>query len=71
LRPVFHLIANGDLVAGAQETGQVCFGGVVRHAAHGNLLAALAVARSERDLQFARRDHCILKEKFVEIAQTE
>ena len=42
---------------------------MVRNAAHGNGLALFAIARSERDLQFARSDHRIFVKKFVEIAQ--
>ena len=33
------------------------------------LLAALAIARSQRDLQFPSRDDSILEKEFIEIAQ--
>src|SRR6266566_1130897 len=66
---LFHLIANRDLEAGANQARDVAFGGVVRNAAHGNRLALFAVARRERNLQLARRDDRVFVEKFVEIAQ--
>src|SRR6266480_844786 len=52
----FHLIADRDLEAGANQARDVAFGGVVRNATHGNRLALLAVARGESDLKLARGD---------------
>src|ERR1700731_779913 len=64
----FHLIADRDLEAGANQARDVAFGGVIRNAAHRNRLALFAVARGESDLHLARGDDRIFVEKFVEIA---
>ncbi len=68
---LFHLIADGDFEAGANQARDVAFGSVVRNAAHGNRLALFTVARRERNLKLARRDDGVFVEKFVEIAQAE
>ena len=52
---LFHLVADGDFEAGAEQAREVGLGGVVGHAAHGDGLAALAIAGGQGDLQFARR----------------
>src|SRR5689334_15898807 len=67
---LLHLIANGDLVAGAQEAGDVSFRRVKRDAAHGNGLAALAIAGSEGNLKFLGGNQGVLVEEFIEVAQT-
>ena len=68
---ILHLLANGDLESFANQLGNVVFRGVIGHAAHGDGDAFFLVARSQRDLQFARGDHRIFEEKLVEIAQAE
>src|SRR5260370_27072878 len=68
---LFHLIADGDFEAAANQARDVAFGGVVRNAAHGNRLALFAVARRERNLKLARRDDGVFVKQFVEIAQAE
>ena len=70
-RGLLHLIADSDFVTGAQESGYVVFRGVIRDAAHGHRLIALAIARREGDLQFAGGHDGIFVEQFVEIAQAE
>ena len=67
---LLHLITDGDLVTGAQQPGDVSFGGMKGDAAHGNGLAALAIARGESNLQFLRGHQGVFVEEFVEIAQT-
>src|SRR5260370_34947885 len=67
----FHLHADGDLEARADQARDIAFGGVIRNAAHGNGLALFAVARGERDLQLARGDDRVFVEQFVEIAEAE
>ena len=68
---IFHLLADGDLESFANQFGNVVFRRVIRHAAHGNGGALFFVARGERDLQFARGDHCVFEEQLVEVAQAE
>ena len=41
----------------------------MRHAAHGNRIAAFFVSGGQGDLQFASADDCIFEEQLVEIAQ--
>src|SRR2546427_5140225 len=59
---LFHLIANRDLEAGADQARDVAVGGVIRHTAHGNRLTLFAVARAERDLKLARGDDRVFVE---------
>ncbi len=66
---IFHLIADGDAVALAQQPCEVAFDGVIRHAAHGQL--SFAVARSEGQLQFAAYGDCVVVEELVEVAHAE
>ncbi len=66
---LLHLVADGDLESGADEFGDVAVGGVIRDAAHRNRLALFAIPRGQRDLQFARGEHGVFVEKFVEIAE--
>src|SRR5215472_4106040 len=68
---LFHLVANGDLKAGANQSGEIAFRGVIGNAAHGDGLAFFAIARGERDLEFARSDHGIFVKQLVKIAQSE
>src|SRR5260370_4067496 len=68
---LFHLIADGDFEAGANQARDVAFGGVVRNATHRNRLALFAVARSERDLEVARGYNRVLVKQVVEIHPAE
>src|SRR5262249_11679834 len=43
----YHRIADGDFEAGAQETGYVAVGRVIRNAAHGDRLALFAHSGQE------------------------
>ncbi len=54
---LFHLVANGDLEAGANQSGEIAFCGVIGNAAHGDGLAFFPIAGGEGDLEFARSDH--------------
>jgi len=44
---------------------------VVGHTTHGDVDTLFFVPRSQSDLQFARRQHRIVKKQFVEIAEPE
>ena len=68
---LLHLVADGDFEAGADQAGDVAVGGVIGNAAHGDGLAFFAIAGGERDLQFARGEHGVFVEEFVEIAEAE
>src|SRR6516225_10402060 len=63
---LFHLVANGDLEAGANQSGEIAFRGVIGNAAHGDGLAFFAVAGGEGDLQFARGDHGVFVKQLIE-----
>ena len=63
---IFHLVAEGDLLAGAQELGQVEVDGVVGDAAHRR-----ALPLGERDAEDFRGDDGILEKHLVEVAQAE
>src|ERR1700746_2563623 len=52
-----HLVADGDLEAGANQSGEIAFRGVIGNAAHRDGLAFFPIAGGEGDLQFARSDH--------------
>src|SRR5437879_12906014 len=66
-----HLNADRDFEAGADQTRNVAFGGVVRHATHGNRLALFSVARGESDLEFARYVDRLLAGEFQYLAKQE
>jgi hypothetical protein len=68
---IFHLIADRDAVAAPDELGNVTFGGVVGHPAHGYGHPLFLVAGGQRDLEFARGDHGVFEEEFVEVPQAE
>ena len=68
---LLHLIADGNLVTGAQQPRDVSLGGVIGNAAHGHGLPLFAISRCQRDLQFARRGDRVFVEKFVEVPQPE
>ncbi len=66
---IFHLVADGDAVALAQEAREVAFDGVVGDAAHG--LVAFAVAGREGELELAADDDRVVVEQLVEIPHAE
>src|SRR5262249_27479003 len=66
---VFHLFADGDAEAFAEEAGEVGFDGVVGDAAHGDL--ALAVACGEGELELAAGGDGVVVEELVEVAHAE
>ncbi len=66
---ILHLLADRDLESLADQLGDVAFGRVMGHAAHGDGDAFFLVARGEGDLQFARGQDGVVKEKLVEISQ--
>src|SRR5260370_14802922 len=68
---LLHLVADGDLESGADEARDVAVSGVIGNAAHRNRLALFAIARGQRNLQFARGQQRVFVEEFVEIAEAE
>ena len=68
---LFHLVADGDLEAGAQQPRDVGLRGVKGDAAHGHGLASFAIARGQGDLQFARGHNGVFVEELVEVAEAE
>ncbi len=66
---VLHLFADGDLESPANQLRDIAFGGMVRHAAHGDGDTFFLIARGQRDLQFFRGQDGVVKEKLVEISQ--
>ncbi len=68
---VFRLVADGDAIALLHQARDVAFGGVIRHAAHGDHRALFLVAGSESDFELARRHDRVFEEHLVEIAETE
>ena len=61
---VFHLVANGDLAAGLEQTGDVTGGRVVGNAAHRD-----GAAPGERDVEELGAALGVLEKEFVKIAQ--
>ena len=73
-RGVFHLLADGDLVALLDQPRDVGLRRVERHAAHRRPLGGVfhvAVARRERQLQLLRGEDRVIVEHLIEIAQPE
>ena len=74
-RRVFHLLADGDLVALLDEAGNIALGGMERHAAHGHLVFGRfvlgVVAAGECEIQLPGCNARVLVEHLIEIAQTE
>ncbi len=71
LSRVLHLIANGHLVATGQKFPQIRICRVVGNTAHGRPLLHTAFTPGQGQLQLSRSDQGIIKEEFIEIAQTE
>src|SRR5260370_33743574 len=59
---LLHLVADREFETSTDQTRNIAFGGMIRHATHGNGLALFAVAGSEGNLQLARSDHGIFVE---------
>src|SRR5580658_8301732 len=66
---VFHLFADGDAEAFAQQALQVSLSRVVGDAAHGD--GAFAVTGGEGDLQLPGGGDGVVVEEFVEVAHAE
>ena len=65
---IFHLVANRDLVALADELADVALGGMVGDAAHRNGHAFFLVAGGERNLQLTRRYDRVVEEQLVKVS---
>jgi hypothetical protein len=61
-----HLIANGDLASGPEQSADVGIGGMERNAAHGHGAAA-----GEGDIKQLRAGLGVFEEHFVEVTQPE
>ena len=72
-RRILHLLADGDLVAAGDQTGDIALGGVEGHAAHGRLLLLFlaAVAGGQGEIQLLGGKARVLGEHLVKVAQTE
>ena len=68
-RRIFHLLANGDLVALFDQLADIYVRRVVRHAAHGRTFRFAAVPSGQRELQYAGRSDGVVKKHFVKIAE--
>ena len=64
----FGLLGDGDAVAGADQPGEVGFGGMDGDAAHGHRLASIRAALGERDVERRRRRLRIVEEQLEEVA---
>jgi hypothetical protein len=71
LRRLADLLADGDLVPGGDQLGDVGLGGVVRHPGQWQLLPPPHLARGEGDVEDARGDLGVVLEHLVEVAETE
>ena len=67
----FHLLAQSHPVTLVDQPRNVRFGGVVGHAAHGNIDSLVLVTRSQGNAQLARGGYRIVIEQFVEVSQPE
>ena len=63
---VLHLVADGDLAAGFEQSGDVAAGGVIGNAAHGH-----GAAVGERDVEQSRSVLCVLEKQLVKIPEAE
>jgi len=68
---VLHLLADGDLEAGADQLGQIGLRRVHRHARHGDRRALVGAAGRERDAERARGLFGVVEEELVEVAHAE
>ncbi len=67
----FHLIADGDAITLLRQAGDIVFGRVKGHAAHGDRLTLLFVARGQRDLKFPGGSDGVFVKELVEIPEPE
>ena len=67
---IFHLLANGDLVAFCHQTADIAFCTMERHAAHRRTLRLTAITSGERQLQLPGYRFSIVKEHFIKVTQT-
>ena len=67
-RRAFHLFADRNAKAFANEGEQIAFGGMDGHATHGDVFAAVLAAFGERDIQGFGRSDGILEKHLIEIA---
>jgi hypothetical protein len=68
---VFHLLADGDLEAHADQLGQIGLGGVLRHAGHRDRLAVVRAPEGLADAQGGGGLVGVVEEQLVEIAHPE
>ena len=68
---ILQLLADGHLVAGGGEAGDVAVHGVERHTAHGGLRGRSLAPGGEGDLEGLRRRQGVVVEHLVEVAHAE
>ena len=68
---VLQLFADGDLVADADQPGEVALHRMDRHAGHRDVLALMLAALGQGDAERGRRDLGVLEEQLVEVAHAE
>jgi len=68
---IFQLFADGDLVAQADQPGQIAFHRMDRHTGHGDVLALVLAPLGQGDAQGGGRHLGVLEEQFVEIPHAE
>src|SRR5207244_5303884 len=68
-RRTFGLLANRHAITFAHELRDVVRCRMMRHAAHGNWVAAFLVSRRQGNLQLARAGHRVFEEEFVKISE--
>jgi hypothetical protein len=64
---VFHLLADGDPVAGFEEPGEICVERMMGESGEGDFSRRAVTAAGQRDAEDARRYLCVLLECFEEI----
>ena len=70
-RRVLGLLADRDLEALPDQALEVALGAVDRHAAHRDVVALVAAALGQRDVERRRRELRVLEEQLVEVAHAE
>ena len=65
---IFHLFAHRNLEPGADQTREIGFRRMDRHAAHRHILAGLLAPFGQCDVERACRGDGIVEEQFVEVA---
>ena len=64
----FDLLGDGDAVPGADQPGEIGFGGMDRDAAHRHRLAAVRAALGQRDVERRRGRLGVVEEQLEEVA---